>query len=123
MIELKVVYPPTFTRDDKLYLQFIAITNEPYEACGVIHADGRIIQYPNTFDGDLRAGFDMEIDVHDDTITAIWHTHPRGLQEPSKDDLPCIELLARHGFDFHHVIVTSKDVVEYEAVLIDQAAS
>jgi proteasome lid subunit RPN8/RPN11 len=121
-LDVKLVSPSTITRDDQIYLQYLAEIARPLETCGVIHRDGRIVEYNNTFDGDRKLGFDMEIDIHDDSIVAIWHSHPGGLSRPSQDDLPCIKLLLEHGFHFHHVIVTPIVVVEFEAVLFDLTA-
>lgn len=122
MIEVNLVFPLTISRDDRLYLQYLAEVAKPFETCGVIHQNGRIVEYSNTFGGDRRRGFDMEIDLHDTSITTLWHTHPGGLSKPSDDDLPCIKLLLEHGFKFSYAIVTSTNVYEYEAVLIDQPA-
>jgi proteasome lid subunit RPN8/RPN11 len=122
MIEVKPVFPLTVNLDDRVYLQYLADTARPFETCGVIHRDGRIVEYPNTYSGDRRRGFDMEIDLHDVSIATIWHSHPGGLQGPSADDLPCIKLLLEHGFRFNYLIVTATDVHEFEAVLIDQPA-
>lgn len=121
MLRLERVEPSTISPHTQLALQYMAIEGWPNEVCGVIYTHGIVVQYPNTFCGDKTKGFDMEIDIVDD-IRAIWHSHPGGMDHPSADDIPCIELLAQHGFTFHHVIVTPKAVHEFEA-RIDNTAT
>lgn len=104
----------TISLDDRIYLQYLANRTDE-EVCGVVYADGRIVELPNTFCGDKHLGFDMEVDLEED-IVALWHSHPGGTPQPTADDLPCISLLAEHGFNFHHIIVTRLAVHEYEAV-------
>lgn len=97
-------------------LRFLAIQGYPYEVCGVLHTHNIIHQYPNTFCGDRKHGFDMEINVQDDTIKALWHSHPDGPDEPSADDLPCMRMLIDHGYNFPWIIVTPKAVTEWLGV-------
>lgn len=113
-MKLDEVAPLTISMDDRIYLQYLANRTDE-EVCGVVYVDGRIVELPNTFCGDKHRGFDMEIDLEDD-IAAIWHSHPNGLTRPSEDDMPCINLLAEHGFNFHYLIVTEFAVHEYEAI-------
>jgi|SRR4051812_22074602 proteasome lid subunit RPN8/RPN11 len=94
-------------------LKTLAIQGYPFEVCGVLHAHNIIHQYANTFVGDRTHGFDMEIDVHDTSIKAIWHSHPNGLARPSNDDIPCMESLARHGYNYPWLIVTPRSVTEW----------
>jgi proteasome lid subunit RPN8/RPN11 len=94
-------------------LHSLALSGMPNEVCGVIHKHNIIHQYPNTFCGDHRLGFDMEIDIHDDTIKAVWHSHPGGLAAPSSDDVPCMEQLAAHGYSYPWIIVTSKSITQW----------
>ena len=116
------VEPPSISDKAQVDLQVLAIEGYPFEVCGAIYTHEIIVQYPNTFSGDHRKGFDMEIDLHRD-IKAIWHSHPGGLTTPSQDDLPCIKFLTEHGYTFHHIIVTHKAVFEYRAELVDQSAA
>lgn len=101
----------------------MALVMLPYEACGLIHDHYIVHQYPNTFCGNKRQGFDFEFDPHDPTIRAMWHSHPLGMERPSDDDLPCIQMLLEHGFTFNHVIVTPKHVYEYKAELVDDVSA
>lgn len=95
-------------------LKYLAIAGYPQEVCGILHPHNIIHQYPNTFCGDHRLGFDMEVDIHDNVaIKAIWHSHPGGLLEPSRDDIPCMETLAIHGYNYPWIIVTPKDVTQW----------
>ena len=108
------VEPLTISIDLEKQLRYLAIAGYPEEVCGVIHEHNIVHQYPNVFAGDRCLGFDMEIDIHDPTIKALWHSHPQGLEQPSDDDFPCMKLLEEHGFHFHHIIVTPRRVIEYE---------
>lgn len=98
-------------------LMMIAAEGFPLEVCGVIHSRNIIHQYPNTFAGDKRHGFDMEVDIDDRSIRALWHSHPFGPEEPSTDDIPCMDSLAQHGFNYPWIIVTPKSVTEWVGVL------
>lgn len=111
--------PPHVLKD----LQIMAADGAPNEVCGVLHSHNIIHQYPNTFAGDHKLGFDMEVDIHDGTIKAIWHSHPGGLSEPSRDDLVCIKELASHGYNYPWIIVTSKDVTQWLYVATGLLAS
>lgn len=106
-------WPPKVLRD----LRVLAFEGLPNEVCGVIHTHNIIHQLPNTFCGDRRHGFDMEIDVHDDSIKAIWHSHPKGPAEPSKDDIPCMENLISHGFNYPWIIVAPDSITEWIGLL------
>lgn len=94
-------------------LQGIALTGVPNEVCGVIHEHNIIHQYANTFCGDKRLGFDMEVDIKDCTIKAVWHSHPAGSIGPSPDDIQCMEQLATHGYNFPWLIITSKEITQW----------
>jgi proteasome lid subunit RPN8/RPN11 len=94
-------------------LKNMALGGYPYEICGLIHPHNIIHQYPNTFCGNRELGFDMEVDIHDDQIKAIWHSHPGGLTMPSRDDIPCMQRLAAHGYNYPWIIVTAKEVTEW----------
>lgn len=122
-LNVSSVNPSSLTRHEQDCLRYMAIAAYPYETCGLIHKHNIIVELPNTFAGDHKLGYDMEFNLHDPTIKAIWHSHPNGLEVPSRDDIPCIQLLAERGFNFHHVIVTPKAVFEYEAKLIDSSAA
>lgn len=100
----------------------LAIIGMPNEVCGVIHTHNIIHQYQNVFQGDKSRAFDMEIDIGDPSIKAIWHSHPRGLERPSADDVPCVESLLRCGLSFNYIIVTPRDVFEFKADLVDTLA-
>ena len=105
-----------FALTDKIKhdLQILAKDGYPYEICGLLHPHGIIHQYENTFCGDHRKGFDMEVDIPDAQITAIWHSHPGGLERPSDDDVECMKHLVQHGYDFPWIIVTDKSVTAWK---------
>lgn len=107
--EADLIIRPEVTKQ----LRVLAIEGYPFEVCGIIHKHDIVHQYPNTFCGDHRLGFDLEVDIQDDTIKAIWHSHPGGLLKPSSDDIPCMESLALHGYNFPWVIVTPKVVTAW----------
>jgi proteasome lid subunit RPN8/RPN11 len=115
-MDLKEVFPKTFGPHHESELRDLAATAMPEEACGIIYSHGIIVQYPNTFVGDKCHGWNMDVSYSDD-IRCIWHSHPNGLQEPSRDDMPLIRGMAEAGFPFHHVIVTLAGVFEYEVYL------
>jgi proteasome lid subunit RPN8/RPN11 len=94
-------------------LIIMAMTGMPYEVCGLIHPHNIVHQYQNTFCGDRKHGFDMEVDIRNDTIKAVWHSHPTGPSEPSKDDYACMQQLAEHGFNFPWIIVTTNSITEW----------
>lgn len=94
-------------------LQYFALAGSPNEVCGLIHSHGIIHQYANTFCGDKQRGFDMEVDIRDMDIKAIWHSHPGGLNKPSGDDEQCMKQLFEHGYNFPWIIVTSKEVTSW----------
>jgi proteasome lid subunit RPN8/RPN11 len=99
-------------------LRYLAIAGYPFEVCGIIHEHGIIHQYRNVFCGNKEHGFDMEVDIDDPSIKAIWHSHPNGLAKPSEDDLPCMKLMVEHGFVFPWIIVTPKCVTAWQYLLI-----
>lgn len=94
-------------------LQMLALDGMPNEVCGVLHTHHIIHQYANTFAGDKRHGFDMVI-PNDNTVVAIWHSHPSGLPNPSADDIPVIEELYSNGYFFPWIIVTRSTVMAWE---------
>ena len=104
----------SISRKTALLLLDKAFDGTPDEVCGVIHYDGTITELPNSFVGDTRHGFDMEIDIEDGTVQYIWHSHPRGPDMPSCDDRGCMELLESHGYHFQWLIVAPRGVYEYE---------
>lgn len=99
--------------DTARMLKYLAIEGYPLEVCGVLHAHNIVHQYQNTFCGDKALGFDMEVDIHDNDIKAVWHSHPGGLISPSRDDIPCMQHLAEHGFVYPWIIVTPKEVTQW----------
>jgi proteasome lid subunit RPN8/RPN11 len=111
--KIEISWTPSIIRD----LKILAMGGYPNEVCGIIHEHGIIHQYPNTFCGDHSLGFDMEIDIHDPSIRAIWHSHPKGLTTPSRDDLPCMETMISHGFNYPWIIVTPTLVTEWIGLL------
>lgn len=111
---LKEVQLQALTDKIKHDLQILAKDGYPYEICGLLHPHGILHQYPNTFCGDQRHGFDMEIDLPDSHIVAIWHSHPGGTEKPSSDDQECMQHLLDHGFDFPWIIVTDRSVTAWK---------
>lgn len=122
MYKVKLTLVATLSNLVQKQLLDFAIAGYPYEVCGLIHEHGIVHQYYNTFFGDKTTGFDFEFDISDPTIKAIWHSHPRGLEQPSHDDLPCIQSILEHGYTFNHIIVTPRRVIEYKAELVDTSA-
>lgn len=116
-LQLKLVQPLSIPLDVEKNLRYLAIAGYPFEVCGIIHTHNIVHQYANVYAGDHCLGFDMEIDLDDPTIKAIWHSHPQGLEHPSDDDYPCMQSLAEHGFLFRQFIVTPKRVLEYDVSL------
>lgn len=92
-----------------------ALNGHPNEVCGYITVRGDIVDVPNTFNGDRKHGFDMEIDL-DAPISKIWHSHPTGPQCPSMDDIPAMAALSAHGFKYPWIIVAPGGVFEWEYV-------
>lgn len=115
-LNVNIVVPTICPRTMK-QLMHLALAGLPEEVCGAVYHHDIVVQYVNTYCGDKKHGFDFELNPTPD-IKAIWHSHPNGRLLPSDDDLPCMRALVEHGFNFHHIIVTTKEVVEYEAVLI-----
>lgn len=93
----------------------IAKRGRPEEVCGIIQDLGVYVvrELPNTFDGDKAHGFDMKVtpDMHD--IRYIWHSHPGGMPSPSRDDIPCMEVLAKHGHTYPWLIITDLSVTAW----------
>lgn len=94
-------------------LQILARDGLPYEVCGIIHSHHIIHQYPNVFHGDRKHGFNMDVDISSFDVRAVWHSHPRGLNRPSSDDLICMEDLASQGYTVPWIIVTRNEVTEW----------
>lgn len=94
-------------------LKTLAIQGYPFEVCGVVCENEIIRQHANTFPGDRTHAFDMEIDLSDKSIKAIWHSHPDGPAGPSTNDIPCMESLASHGYNYPWLIVTPQSVTEW----------
>jgi hypothetical protein len=117
VLQLDLLEKSTFSPQVHKHLQNLAILGLPKEVCGLIYPGGVIVQYPNIHHRPQHA-FDFEAPLDRD-IQAMWHSHPHGLEAPSSDDLPCIKTLVDHGYFFHHIIVTSKRVLEYRPSLVD----
>jgi proteasome lid subunit RPN8/RPN11 len=96
------------------HLVHLALAGYPREVCGVVFSHDIIVQYRN-ISPDPEHNYDAEIDMGDNDIKAIWHSHPNGPNTPSDTDLQFIEHCERHGMHFRHIIVTLKGVFEYEA--------
>lgn len=111
---IKPVYPLTLSMTQQRELRNIAAGGYPKEVCGVIHTHGIIHVLPNIFNGDQTLAWDMEYNIEDPSVRYIWHSHPRGLLVPSVDDVPCMEQVADMGYHFKWLIVTLKEVREYE---------
>lgn len=94
-------------------LQILAIQGWPNEVCGVLHRHHIIHQYSNTFSGDHKLGFDMDIHSTIDVV-AIWHSHPGGLPNPSTDDMQCMHELALKGYIYPWIIITRMSVTAWE---------
>lgn len=97
----------------QIELQWKALKGHPNEVCGYISKYGNVVELPNTFAGDRKHGFDMEVDL-DEPIAAFWHSHPSGPGYPSKDDIPAMELLASHGFKFPWLIVAPGSITNWQ---------
>lgn len=92
---------PQHTQD---LLQLMAACEHPFEACGAVFKDGRVEQYENICD-EPEHGFDAYIDFTPD-IDMIWHSHPNGLEWPSRQDMPTMNAAAEEGHNFRWGIVT-----------------
>lgn len=113
-IALADLYLPNQVASD---LRTLAIQGMPEEVCGVVFTHGTILQLPNTFCGDKRHGFDMEIEMSRTAhIKAIWHSHPTGPDFPSEQDKPSMNRLMEYGFDFPWIIVTPKHITTWRAI-------
>lgn len=77
------------------------ITRKPEEACGLVFADGRVLELQNETELDRTCNWRFgpvtsvvrqirEAGIEDfmfETSYLVWHTHPRGLIGPSSEDL------------------------------------
>ncbi|QGJ90047.1 tail protein [Mycobacterium phage Indlulamithi] len=82
-----------FMNDDtREWLMRRAIQAQPFEVCGFILKDGSVVEIPNA-SHDPERGFVMTRQHLCDRIPdpseiqAIWHTHPKGSDRPSKGDI------------------------------------
>jgi proteasome lid subunit RPN8/RPN11 len=95
-------------------LLYYAAMDPDREVCGVILKGGQIEQLKNTHENPAVA-FDMQIDLGAE-IEYVWHSHPRGRPDPSKDDLPHMELLHKYGHDYGWLIIAGGVVRLYRMV-------
>jgi len=104
-------------RDDIVkWLQRRAIQAAPFEACGFILNDGEIIEIPNGAEDPSRH-FLMTSDGLAKTlkpgqisrIIGIWHTHPKGSNEPSYTDIHAMSIGAVQP-DWLYLIATGSAV-------------
>lgn len=95
-------------------LKVIAARRHPAEACGVILRNGGVVEYPNVAPGSKRHNFDFSIDLEEVDVLAMWHSHPRGPEEPSADDLPCMEVALECQLNIGWIIVTPDSIKEYK---------
>lgn len=61
----------------------------PFEACGVLTPDGRLIELPNKAQ-DPADGYELwleDFEPYWEEGVVIWHTHPSGFVGPSKGDM------------------------------------
>ena len=111
---LREVELPGLNDKVKHDLQLLAMDGHPNEICGVLHPHHIIHQYPNVFCADHRLGFDMDVELRNHEIVAIWHSHPGGLTTPSRDDLKAMQQLCLQGYSYPWIIVTNKSVTAWE---------
>lgn len=104
-----------------------AIQGAPVEVCGFVMLDGSIVEIPNSSIDPIR-NFHMArhhlIDRVPDPskIYAIWHSHPNGNCEPSKNDMLAVET----GYIKQHwvyLIVTPNGVFEHSFLKEDNGIS
>lgn len=103
--------PLTISDEAVKSLRYMAIEGYPNEVCGAIYAHGILVQHRNVHP-DPAHNYDAEIDIKD--ARAIWHSHPHGPTTPSENDVLFMTLCAEHGLRVKHIIVTPKEVHEYE---------
>jgi proteasome lid subunit RPN8/RPN11 len=111
--------PLSLSDQDVTSLRYMAIEGYPLEVCGAIYAHNIIVQHKNVHPQPDH-NYDAEIDIAE--AKAIWHSHPKGPAGPSDDDVLFMNHCAQQGLHVHHIIVTTKEVHEYE-VQGDTAAS
>jgi proteasome lid subunit RPN8/RPN11 len=111
--------PLSLSDQDVKNLRVMAIQGYPLEVCGAIYSHNIIVQHRNVHP-DPEHNYDAEIDIED--VKAIWHSHPQGPITPSDTDIAFMECCVRHGIHIRHIIVTAKEVHEYE-VQSDAASS
>lgn len=116
-VNVRLVTPISLPATAQKHLRNLALAGMPEEVCGAIYTHNIIVQYKNTFTGDRRHGFDFKLSPSND-IKAIWHSHPTGPDKLSDDDIVCIRELIENGYNFRHILVTPKEIMEYEAVLL-----
>lgn len=86
----------------------------PFEICGIMQGVNLVVPLKNTLVGEAkRHGFDMETNAVYPDVHAIWHSHPNGPLVPSETDINMMQILARNGFQMHHIIVTPTDLAEW----------
>lgn len=106
--------PPVVESGYELSSQTIALLRlfsereYPYEACGIIHADGSVTSLANVFHGDRRCNFEMEVDFEAGVPAfAIWHSHPGGRDFLSDSDHKNMHEMYQAGMELPWVIVAA----------------
>lgn len=119
-LEAKIIPAQLILSNETLLnLRFLTAKGIPYEVGGLIHDDGQVCQYANTFYGDKCHGFDMEVDIAD-TIFAVWHSHPTGPEQLSKDDVLAMMELHDHGFTWPWIVVGPTTITRW---IVDKTPS
>ncbi|QHB37430.1 hypothetical protein SEA_AIKOY__23 [Mycobacterium phage Aikoy] len=86
-------------------LELMAICDAPFESCGVVLKDGSVCRYENVCD-EPEHGFDATLEHDLEAVDIIWHSHPNGLQWPSRQDMPTIEEVTGYGHEIRWGIIT-----------------
>lgn len=89
----------------------LGIALDEVERCGVITADGNIVECPNMSTSPENSYFIMEKDIEAISgIVGTWHSHPRGPLNLSIDDYNNFAELHQ----LSHIILTPRFVALYE---------
>ena len=123
MSEIKRVGTLSISEADANGILWRSDDGAPFECCGLVLVDGGVIQYPNTYDGDRRHAFSMDVEIDTQAVHAVWHSHPTGPPWPSEDDELVMKTLFEQGFRWPHLIAVPGIGIYEFTVVSDAVAS
>lgn len=124
MTGIKRVTELSISQKDQNGILWRAQDGRPFECCGLVLVGGGVVEYQNTYDGDRRHAFSMDVEIDGIAVHAVWHSHPEGPPWPSAEDEIVMKTLYEQGYQWPHFIaVPGQGIYEYSVVEDDVACA